>query len=200
MAKFILALILFVCASTRYANADYLFTFENKSFTQGSGLGTIDVYVSSASNLAPTGLTTVFTLPSGANWSGPVSLGGAGMYGAGAAGLSIVNFTSGQQAAADISFNNPLAVSSSPVLFGTLNVDIGTLGVGTHSISYSSIDSWVPGPGGVGGSAVSGAAGAGNFTVSAVPEPSSMALLGLMAAGGVAYRKLRKAKKEPAVS
>ena len=202
--KFVMAAMLSISmASSSFA--ELTLSFGNFNLNSGGLTGNLDFNVySTTTPVAISDLNIKFTMTgSGLNWApGPSS--GSLTPLISSLGTSVseppifLGSANPQIKTASWVFAQEVAmptVPTSPVYAGYITLDAASMLNSTYSIPYE-ISAGTGPP--LFGSANS--AGNASFSVSAVPEPTSMALLGLMTVGGVTYRKLRKAKKEPAVS
>lgn len=184
-------------------------------FMQNSGVHTIDVFVRT-NNATPEGsfgMSTDFTLSGGAfapndhgfafsaavPAPGETKTGFIGLPGSFGvpnidAGITFFSFLSADPSSAvlSIAVNPQFSVPTTDILLARLTVNVNGLAVNNYSITAAS------NAGGTGASAVVGASG--SFTITAVPEPSSILGVSLLAIGGCFYGWQRHQKKRSAVS
>lgn len=169
------------------SKADFELTLAAYPILENSGVVELDFFVSSASNVQFDAMDITFTLPSGTTWVLP-----NGDLSFASVNLGVVNTVTpdwtdlgGQSRRAGWSFESLATTPSSAVQFGTILFDIGSLSPGTYNVAYdvSSFNTATLTP--------AGAQGTASFSV--VPEPSSLALVGLVA-GTVCLRRRRRAE------
>ena len=200
--RFLLATALFISTPLSLM-ADFTVSFSNTNFQSGTPGQYFDVFVlptNPANSIVTNGLTMDFTFTNAASgsWVSPTASSTLANPGFQFANSTIQNFD-GYNSGVIGGFTaviSPTASPSTNIAIARMFVDTQNLAPGTYDFDYS-IE--LDGTSQSGGASTLSSLGSGAITVSAVPEPTSMALLGLMTVGGVAYRKLRKAKKNPAV-
>lgn len=181
-ASLALALVL---AIGGYSRADYIMTLQPQApILAGSGVVEVDFLVSSVSNLQFDGMDLTFTLPSGATWATPNGDLTALATNLGVNNVVAPSFTDlgGQQRRAGWSLDALATTPSAPTKFGTIRFDATALTTGVHNVAYQ-FES-------VNTSNVTFASSSGTASISVVPEPSSLAILGLCAAGA-SFRRRR---------
>lgn len=199
--KYVLALLVVALAGVG-AMADFSVSFSNTNYSDSEGVKYFDVFIT------PTGVTPInvggfnmhFEFTNGGTWAGtPGTVTLAGMHFAnnvlevpGAFSTYSLGHQGGFSAVLDGNVQSPTVANA---YAARMFVELSGLEPGTYGFNY---DLELIGTGDDFDTSLV-ANGASNISVSAVPEPSSMALLGLMTVGGVAYRRFRKkvpAKKE----
>ena len=196
MNKFLSLMLLLLFPTT--AKSEFILSVDTKTFVQGTGTQLLSIFLTT-SDAAPndflSDLTAIFTidqsgefLPVAGTFSNPgmVAAGNiqpgstfSNQSGAGFPEVSILNI----QFSANQTFN-PGGV------LAAFYIDTNAFAVGTYQIEAFSMTS-NPSP------AIT--LSDGSFTITAVPEPSSLVLVGLAAAGGVGYFRRRQRSKRNAI-
>jgi PEP-CTERM motif len=157
-----------VCQST---NAAIVLTAGSATFLQNTGIQAVDLLV--RSNAADTSLflTADFQLSAGVFPTAAGSFNQAGMVGAGniqAPPISQFVSAGNNSATLSLDFTNPQLFPAADAVLARMFIDTTGLGIGTYNILVTSIATQVA------SSSVNG-----TFTITAVPEPSSLILIGV---------------------
>ncbi len=187
----ILGLLLGLAVICSNANAAILLSIGNNgnggSFAAGSGPISVDVFVRSTAAESSQGLEVSFNLLNGGAFSPVPGAFNAGFFGAGnitAAGSSFVR-SNATTSVLSIEFTASQLFPAADARIATLSIDTTGLAAGTYGISTTGFFT----------EAFVNTAPGGTFSiVSAVPEPTSIALLGVVI-GGVFGRRVLKSRK-----
>ena len=191
-------LTLLLALQPAWACAGFIVNVGSTTVAQNTPITTLAVSISGNSSGYSTGYVVADFIPSSSLTFAavPATFQQTGQFGSGVTGSSGFEVESGV-GYLSLGFDTQQAIGLGVTEnLVNLHFDTSSLAPGTYLVSVdgSSV------AGSASGAGFSGAGGSITITSQAVPEPTSMALLGLMTVGGVTYRKLRKAKKEPAVS
>ncbi len=190
--KYLIALVLSILVPVS-ASADFSVSFLSNSYEEGAGLRTFDVFVTPNTPAFATGAFNMdLNFTSSGVFSGVHSISEPGLYFSNSV-TSYVGWSSGTVGGFSSIIDGTMSPSLPGAAVARFTVDISGLAVGNHDFSY---DLTMEDTGFPTGSYTS--SGTGSISISAVPEPSSMALLGLIGLGGVAGRKLAKRKRKNA--
>ncbi len=184
------------------------------SFVEGSGVQQVGIFTSGspAAQAVNAAITVDFVNLSpgtGGAWNflpgpnGAGSFGQSGWLGSGGAlgtlsttpGASSFTLAAGLgQLSLDFALGTSIPTTGAQI--ATINVNTSALGVGTYNIGIrtAEVDNTVQ------FGNVNTPTAIGSFSITAVPEPSSMVLMGLSVAGFGAYARFRKGKKKKAVA
>ena len=181
---------------TSSAGAAVILTFETgRTFTADSGIQAINVFANSnAGGESAVSIGADFTLGGAAVFNTPNAgtFGGAGFLGNGNIALGGSSFDRDTNAGFEntgylnINFNAAQQVGAAPTPLATLLVNTAGLAAGNYSINATN--------GFFGLGTIADATGSFTIQVSGVPEPTSIALLGV-AIGGVFGRRMLRKKK-----
>jgi hypothetical protein len=182
----IFGLIVALVALCSNANAGIILTVGNGSFAQGAGTATIDVFVRSDANDSTAGLEVAFDLTQGGTFNAVPGSFGAGFFGAGnlTGGSGFVTASPFTSSVLNLEFTTSQLFPSSDVKIATLSIDKTGLGEGTYSIVASGLFT----------EAAVNTSFNGSFTITAVPEPTTLAFLGFACSGVVGSRLIRRKK------
>ena len=179
---------LFLFASQ--ANAAVILSFGTGTFEQNSGVQFVDVFARATAPETTSSFVADFTL-GGARFDSPVAgtFGFAGSIGAGfldPASSFTVDSIDPRVAYLNLDFATPQALPSVNTLIARLGIQTNAASLGTFNISADNVAT----PAGL------GSAAAGSFTIiTAVPEPTSMALVGLVFGGFAGRRAMKRFRK-----
>lgn len=166
------------------ASADFIVSFGPALFMERSGIHSLDVYLRSPNNLSPNSFQITFELPSGSSWTQPPGTAtGPGMYGHGNTLFPAQFAVSDQRASLGLFLNDYVPVPTTNVLLASLSFDVGSLAPGAYDLSFTAPSAFTA------GGPASGPAGFGTFEVTAVPEPTSFALVGLAGVGALVWHR-----------
>lgn len=179
--------------ASSWANAELLVDFDNTIHMEGTGVRTMNVLLSSSQSGFEAGsLVFDFELTgSGGRWAAsPFVTNASGMLAATRASYS--DYAEDQYAGFSILTTTAvpgLVLPTTSTLLATMAVDITGLTPGAYSFT---LDARAIGIGASAGS-IALYSGGGEFSVTSVPEPGTMAVLGLI--GGAAAWRRRRASK-----
>lgn len=179
----ILGMVLALVAFASQANADVILSIGSGTFAADSGLQTINIFARSTTAESTDFLVADFRIEAGTLGTPAGTFGGAGFIGAGnLQGTSSFLRDAGDSRVGNLSldFTALQALPTVDGLLATLSINTAGLAAGTYTIVGENFATLA------GNNNVSN----GSFTIiTAVPEPTSMALLGI-AAGGLAVRRV----------
>ncbi len=163
--------------------ADYIVTVDTQSYAQSSGIKNLSIFASSnnVANDAAFGMSVDFQITGAGSPSFPSvagTYGQPGMIGAGNifGGSSFNNGGVGFPSIANLNlqFNAAQPIPGAPTPLAAFTIDTSTFAPGTYTITpfSAAVDAATP-------SGQAFTLNGGSFTITAVPEPSSMVMLAL---------------------
>ncbi|XZE35111.1 PEP-CTERM sorting domain-containing protein [Pirellulaceae bacterium SH501] len=188
------SIVVLMCASIPQAMAGITFTVGDGSpinLFKDTGNQLIPVYISSNASDSLTGVDIFFAgVGPGATTFAPIGqVNQPGMFGnASFSGGSFGQFSPGFSNLL-LNYSAPVSVDASNSLIANIVIDTNALDFGNYAISNAGGGQVLNGV-----SEVAFSTNGANFSITAVPEPSSLALLGVVGLSGVAYRRFRNRK------
>ena len=195
MNKFLSLMLLLLVPTT--AKSEFILSVGTDTFVQGTGTRLLSIFLAtsdSAPNDVLSDLTVQFAISQGEFQQVAGTFSAPGMV---ATGNTQPGSTFSNQSIAglpqisilNIQFNGNQTFNPGGVL-AAFFIDANALAVGKYDIEVLNVDS-TPGR--------TITLSDGSFTITAVPEPSSLVLVGLAAAGGVGYFRRRQRSKRNAI-
>ncbi|MCY2977367.1 MAG: PEP-CTERM sorting domain-containing protein [Planctomycetota bacterium] len=193
----ILGLLLGLAVICSNANAEIIMTIGSGTISSGAGPISIDVFArSTAGTESAFAFIADFRLATQGKFSNPPgTFGGLGFLGAGNINGPSSSFTidaadsTNRTANLSLDFVSSQLFGSTDQRIATLSIDTTGVGAGTYNILGLNFDT---------GSGGAHRVNNGSFTVSAVPEPTSIALLSVVAVGVLGRKVLRRRKGKSA--
>lgn len=185
--KFVLPVfVLAACVLNAWVSAGVVLKVGSGTFAPNSGIQAIDVLVSSDASDNTLFLIADFQLAAGVFPVAAGTFGQPGMVGFGnIQDPPASQFVSAGNNSATLSldFTNAQPIPAADTLIARMFIDTTGVAIGTYAIQVTSLSTQV------GGSSVNG-----SFTISPVPEPSSLSLLGIAGLFALRRRKIWQRK------
>lgn len=167
------------------ASAAFVLSIESDTFQQNSGVQALNVLIRANDAYATNFLTADFEVSGGANFTDPAgTFGQPGQVGAGNVDPASAFVGQSNQAYLSLDFTTSQTIPTTFQEIVTVSFDTTGLAPGTYDVSFLDIQAQ--------GSGYSGTGGSFTIAATAVPEPTSFALVGLAGAGAYIWRRRRQ--------